>query len=517
MTNYGPPGGPPPPHQPYQGQRPDDPTTSVLPAGGYRTPPGAFPPRPTQHYPQQYPQEQYAPQQYQTVPTQRQPVDAPPPAWQPQGPSWGGPPPPPPGGTTPAPRRKRGLVITAILTVLLLGAGTFFAFIYFGPRDGGTSTPGEAVTLLASDLAEGRPLDAYSRFHPAEVRAATDITDAVTTELKRLEVLRPDADPTASYSSLSVTDLRFDDAAAEKVRDNVVINKLVAGKITFASDPAKLPFTDSFREAAFPDGIPMSETTPLDITEIVRAQGEPIRVATVQVNGKWYVSALYTAADYALRAAGKPWPTTTIAARGAADPESALRETVQAALDLDVRRLIELAPPEELQVLHDVGDAIATGPAQPSGLKIVELETTSTAVTGGTALRPTSAVVETPTGDRIAFQRDGDCFTITVPDSPPRRTCQDELLNSAGLGSPGPRSKGSTGLGSAGLGSTGLGGPSSTVTPKIAKALLDLKVVTVENGGTHFVSPLRTVGTLYVDVLKALTPEDVRELVKASR
>ncbi|MEJ3651796.1 flagellar basal body protein FliL [Actinomycetes bacterium KLBMP 9759] len=496
MTNYGPPGGPPPPYQPYQGQRPDD-RTSVLPTDGYR--PHLPQPHPPQPHRQSHVQQPHA-QPYVTVPTQRRPQDSPPPAWQSQGPGWGGPPPPPPGtGAAPRPRRKRGLVITAVLTVLLLGAGAVFAFQLLGPRDGGASTPGEAVSLLASDLAEGRPLDAYSRLHPAEVRAATDITDAVTAELVRLEVLRPDADPMASYGSLSVTDLRFDDAAAEKVRDHVVINKLVAGKITVTSDPAKLPFTDSFRAVAFPDGVPMGETTPLDITEIVRAQGEPLRIATVQVNGKWYVSALYTAADYALRAAGKPWPTTTVPARGAADPEAALRETVQAALDLDVRRLIELAPPEELQVLHDVGDAIATGPARPTGLEIVELKTVSTPVTGGTALRLTSVVVETPTGDRAAFQRDGDCVTVTAPARPPQRTCADELLSTAGLGS------------------AGLGGTTSTVAPKIARALLDLEVVTVENGGAHYVSPLRTVGAFYVDVLATLSPEEVREFVRASR
>ena len=52
------------------------------------------------------------------------------------------------------------------------------------------------------------------------------------------------------------------------------------------------------------------------------------------------------------------WLTTSIAPRGAATPNDALRETVNAFLDGNVQRLVELAPPGELSVLHDVGPVL---------------------------------------------------------------------------------------------------------------------------------------------------------------
>ena len=55
--------------------------------------------------------------------------------------------------------------------------------------------------------------------------------------------------------------------------------------------------------------------------------GEPIRVATVNRGGQWYVSLFYTIADNAVHAEGLPNPTQAdiIEAGGLGNPEEAVR------------------------------------------------------------------------------------------------------------------------------------------------------------------------------------------------
>ncbi|WP_219414449.1 flagellar basal body protein FliL [Pseudonocardia nigra] len=396
-----------------------------------------------------------------------------------------------------SPKRRRGPIVAAVAAVLALVAGSVAAVVLLGGR-GGADTARESVELLAADLSQQRWFDAFGRLHPAEAELLTDLGEVVTDELVRLEVFRPDADLDAAFSGATVSDLRFDEAAAEQVRPDVVITKLVAGTITFDQDPAALPFTDSFRRLAFPDGLPAATPTTIDLADVVAEQGEPIRLASVRVEGSWYVSLFYTAADYALRSEGLSWPATSVPARGAATPGDALRETVQAMLDGDVPRLVELAPSGELQVVHDLGDVIvAEAPAEPSGARITELETTETDVRGDTALQVTRVVVETPAGDRVTVTRSGDCLDISGSDGSAEQVCGPELFGQA---------------------LAGAGDPTlDRLAPRILQAVLDVRIVTVGADGAHYVSPGRTAIALYAEVLRALEPEDIAELFRSMR
>ena len=55
------------------------------------------------------------------------------------------------------------------------------------------------------------------------------------------------------------------------------------------------------------------------------------------------------------RARATHLPATPIPAVGAATPEEAVRGMIDAAIDLDVARVIELTPPDEMAALHDYG------------------------------------------------------------------------------------------------------------------------------------------------------------------
>ncbi|MFC5948440.1 flagellar basal body protein FliL [Pseudonocardia lutea] len=437
----------------------------------------------------QYPTEQYPPQQYPA-----QPAYGGPPAWSPPpGPGGDG-----SGGGAGGPRRKRRwpLVTAAVAVLALLAGGGVAVWALLG-GSGGASSPNGAVTALAADL-EGRDyLRAYSRMAPDEASLLTDLGSVLTGELQRLDVLRPDARADASLDTVTFSGLRFDEAGAEQVRPNVTITKLVAGTITTTRDPASLPFTDSFKAKVYPNGAPpaaVPET--IDIAQVVREQGEPIRVATVQVDGEWYVSGLYTAADYALKDAVAPWPTTSVDARGAGSAQDAVRDLVQAALDADVRRVIELTDPTEMAALHDAGPALvddAAG-AQPTGARLVDLRTTETEVRGRTALSLASLTVDDGTGTGVTVTRTGDCLTISGVEGAPPQLCAGQLGSLVG----------------AQVGTT----PAvRQLVPRLAAAVLDVKVVTTEDGGSWYVSPGQTVVQLYADLLGALQPGDLDALV----
>ncbi|WP_181780589.1 flagellar basal body protein FliL, partial [Pseudonocardia pini] len=441
----------------------------------------------------QQPTQQYPPQQY---PTQQYPPQGGPPPWNPPTGGYGE------GGGEPPKRRRRWPLIAAIVAIVaVLAGGGATAWALLG-NSGGASSPTEVVTSLAADLEGKDYLRAASRIAPNETTLLTDMGEVMTKELQRLEILKPDAAADQSLDTVTFTGLQFDEAAAEAVRPNVTITKLVAGTITTNGDAASLPFTDSFKQKVFPNGQPPAGTPEtIDIAQVVREEGEPIRIATVQVDGDWYVSGFYTAADYALKEANEPWPTTSVPAVGAASAQDAVKEMVTAALDSDVQRVIELTDPQEVAALHDAGPALvqAAAGAQPSGAKLIDLQTTPTDVRGHTGLSLASVTVETPDGVRIEVKREGDCILMGVPGQPgagSQRLCTADLA-------------------SAGLSQVGNSPALEEFAPRLVTAMLDVKVLTTEVDGSWYVSPGQTVVQLYADILGAMQPGDLDALIAA--
>jgi hypothetical protein len=302
-------------------------------------------------------------------------------------------------------------------------------------------------------------------------------------------------------SDVTFADLRFDEAAVEQVRPGVAIAKLVGGTVTVKRDVDTLPLTDSYKRLAYPNGVPAAaEPEVVDIAQVVADRGRPVRVATVQVDGDWYVSLAYTLADNALVQEGRTWPQSSIAPRGAATAQDALRDTVTALFAQDARRLVELAPPHELAVVHDLGPLLvdSAGTPQPTGTRLVDLATTGTAVDGGTALTIDRLVAADAQGGRFTVVRDGDCLAVDAAGSP-GRVCAADLARQGVASMP------------------GLTDPAvSDVVIRAARAALALRVVVVEDGGQYYVSPVRTLAGVGVDVLRTLAPADLARLAAAA-
>jgi hypothetical protein len=495
----------------------------TYPPGGQWQPqdpnqPGGYP---QQGYPQQggYPQTgpQGFPQQPQTGPQgfPHQPQTGPQgfpqqPQTGPQGfpqqygqqPQWGGL--PAGGGYGEAPRKKgKGPIIGAVAAVLVVAVGvaaTIFVLNRSEAGSGGEDNPTQAATNLVNSLSQGDVLGVLESLTPAESALLVDFNAKTTKRLQELNVYKKDADPNKLHgASVQAQNLKYDEKGAEKVNDHLTITKLVGGTVSFHADASELPLTDEFMQAAFPDGVNSEPTDEkVDIAQVVRESGEPVRIATVKVDDKWYPSLFYTVADYALQDADKDWPSKPIPNNGAGSADDAVKEMVQAAINGDAERVIELLPPDEMGALHDAGPALLDEMGTPSatGVEVTKLDTESTeAETGGQRVMLKEIEVKAD-GETYHVSKDGDCYTAEG-EGETQQLCADDVA--------------------AELGGSSMSADMKQALAHLASGMLkNTGVVATEVDGKWYVSPLRTYSELGLTALSDLTPEDVIALVSNS-
>jgi hypothetical protein len=399
------------------------------------------------------------------------------------------------------PKSRKGLItaVVAVVAIVVAGAGVTVWALNRGSAPAGADSPTAAATSLVNAIGQGDVAGLLTGLAPAERDLMSTLNSATTKELQRLEVYKANVDPNKIEGlELKTEGLQFDEGGAEKVNDHLTITKLVAGTVTLSSDASKLPLTEEFIDLAFPRGINSKpETKTIDIAkEVKKNKGKPIRIATVNVDGEWYPSLFYTIADYGLLEAKESWPKTPIAANGAATPGEAVRSLAQAALDADIERVIELLPPDEMGVVHDLGPMIvdlAKGETESTGVKITKLETETATVEGATKVLLKEFEAEKD-GETVSVTKDGECYAAKV-EGETNQFCADDAAQELG----GKRMK-----------------------PEVKKALSNLikgmiantGVVTTEVDGKWYVSPIRSLTDVEVTALKSLEPEDIKALLK---
>lgn len=503
-----PPGGQWQPNDPNQpGSNPFPAQPGGYPQRGYPQQQGGYPQTGPQGYPQQgYPQQGY-PQQPQTGPQGFQQ----PPQTGPQGfaqptqqygqPQWGG---VPSQGYGETPKKKgKGPIIGAIAAVVVVALGvgaTFFVLNKSEPGKGGEDNPTQAATNLVNSLSQGDVLGVLESLTPAESSLLVDFNAKTTKRLQELNVYKKDANPNKLHgASVQAQNLKYDEKGAEKVNDHLTITKLVGGTVSLHADVKELPLTDDFMKAAFPNGIDSKPTDEkIDIAKVVKESGEPIRIATVKSDDKWYPSLFYTVADYALQAAHKDWPDQPIADNGAGNADDAVKEMIQAAINGDAERIIELLPPDEMGALHDAGPALLEEMGRPSasGVEVSKLETESTeAESGGTRVMLKEIEVKAD-GETYHVTKDGDCYAVEAQGEKQQFCAKDVAAQ---------------------MGESDLSPDMRTALTHLASGLLkNTGVVATEVDGKWYVSPLRTYSELGLSAISDLTPEDVLALVSNS-
>jgi hypothetical protein len=410
-------------------------------------------------------------------------------------------------GGEPPKKKRTGLIVTAIVAVIALAAGTVVTVWALKKSDtqAGAPTPAAAANNLVNALGSGDVIGVINGLAPAEAALSKDYVDNSVEEYKRLEILKADADPNKlSGFELKTEGVKFDEAAAEKVNDHLTINKLTEGKLTITSDIKKAPLTDKMVKALGTkiDQEPKTET--IDIAQKIKDQnnGEPVRIASIKVGDEWYPSLFYTMADYALRANDLKWPSNSIPAQGAGSAADAAKQIVEAALDADLNKVIGLLPPDEMAVLHDVGPVLVdrAGSASKSGAKLIDLQTDQKDVTGGKQLTVKKLTMEIG-GEKGEVVREGNCYTATAQGQT-QKWCADQITQML------EQQAGSE-----------LPPAAIDVVSRIGAQMFEdgLGVVATEVDGKWYVSPGRTLNEIWMTLLRGLQPKDVDELLKLAK
>ncbi len=433
-------------------------------------------------------------------------------------------------------RRHSGVLLTVVAVVLALVAGT--GVWYFALRDagsGGQASPREAATALFDNLAGGDLLALADTLDPVEARFLSDTGTDVVGQLKRIGLLSPDATlGDASPATITVTGITFDDAAREQPLPDLTIVKLTAGTITITpvagasggkqTDLMK-ELTDAIATASGSTGTGRGsalggdltagglggamtgggagEPTVVDIARLVNDNdGKPVRISTVQHDGRWYPSLFFTAADYWAQQNGSG-PVTAgdaVAGAGAATPEAAVDAMVRAVLDQDASRVVELLPPDEMAAVHTYGRQIVQAANASAAATPAEFaaDWATSDVTGGTLVSLRSLTF-TANGESGTVEVDQPGGTVTVIDASGQRQTFDASTLS--------RLVGATDLASV--------HPNlPDFVSRMLRAALGIGIVTTQVDGQWYVSPLRTTTGVVTTLLSGVQQQDIRMLIE---
>ncbi len=225
-----------------------------------------------------------------------------------------------------------GLLAVAAIAVVVVRAVT--------GDGGGASSPEAAVEDLATALDEEDPVAALAAMDPDEVEALGDVYEAAAARAQDIGF----APGTAALGGVDIalSGVTYD---VEELGDGVSKVTVSGGEADLAVDAGGLgDQTEAVlerraeldEEGADADVDGTLEAGDLVVTDDDGGEVDPF-VVTVERGGGWYVSPLYTAAQYAVEALGLDAPTLPApdAGDGAEDPEGAVMDLLVAAGDSD--------------------------------------------------------------------------------------------------------------------------------------------------------------------------------------
>jgi hypothetical protein len=380
-------------------------------------------------------------------------------------------------------------VAAAVAVVVALVGGVVGVLALTSPA---SNSPSDAVRGLLTAAGNSDVLGVLDHVDPGERDAISGFLTSAAAELQRLGVTSSALD-LHHVAGVSAT---FDNVETSEtpLRADLTAVRITGGTVHTHVDPSQLPvgpFVSQHAKAAL--SRPAEDhTIPLKVS---------VPIVTVRRGATWYVSIGYTAAEAARTRAGlaPPDPAAAVPAVGADSATGAVDAFVRAIAALDVRRLIELTPPDEMGALHDyaplflqdVTDAVSHLPAHQ--ITITALGLSSHSTSGG----------EIVTIQELGFHA---VFGKVTVDLAPGSHC--------------PTITGTT------VDTAGLCGGQSTSVPSSLGAFggvfgslrgikVDAGIVTVERDGKWYVSPTRTVLDGVSAVLHAIPSDALQKLADA--
>lgn len=379
----------------------------------------------------------------------------------------------------PMSRRPAAYLAVIIGLLAMVAGGVFFARSIGSDAEGG-ATPQAAVENMLQALSNEDVLGVLEAMPSGERGLFSSRLRALTAELGRLGILKPDLD----LGDLPGLDLEFSGVrlSMEQLSADLAAVTLAEGRSSYRIDPAASPLGEFVRKL-----IPPSSLSPVRGSDDL--SDDRIVFATIREGGDWYVSLFYSLAEQGRREAGMPLPRAGegAPARGAATAEKAVEELIRAAAALDVRRLIELMPPDEAAALHDYASLFI----EDAEAAVREARTHFRA-----QLRSLSVSARANGEDRIVTVDKID-FHLEIPDAGITVDYDGKCATLSGRFFGSDRPERQCGPGAGVLPGAGLAG-----LPRIG-------FVVVERGGAWYVSPVGTVLDSLIEVLRALKPADL--------
>lgn len=385
----------------------------------------------------------------------------------------------------PAPRRSRRVVAVAVGIVALLAASAFAVVSITGGD--GSGSPEDAVRALLDAGSHEDLIGVMEALPPGERAAIMDPVKDIAGELKRLGIL----DSGLDLSNVGGLDLEFRDVelTSRPLADGIAEVSITRGTAYGRSIPQDLPIGPELDRIMKGWGGSAATTVPASTSTEDMAG---VRLVAIDEGGGWHVSLFYSIAEAARRDSDKPLPPFGhgVEARGAASPEAAVEDMVRAATALDVRRLIELTPPDEMRALHDyaplfIDDADrAAADMRQSGTS-VQIDDLVTEAKGSGDTRHVGVkkiALRVTDGDTSgSFAWDGRCMNFDPGDGGEvRHECTDDAKS-----------------------------PLHDM-----KVPDDLGITVVQRDGAWYVSPTRTLLDLLVGALRAVDKDSLDKLAK---
>ncbi len=378
--------------------------------------------------------------------------------------------------------------------VAAVAASGAFAVTQLGGGDGAGS-PEAAVQAMFGALGDEDLLGVLEALAPGERRALRPTVETLADELQRLGVLG-DGVALDDISGIDIT-IEGLELESDEVADGIAAVTVTGGAIAVESVPDDLPIGDNLRSLIEEGGGEVGEAEYRDEGDL---GDERIDIMAVEDDGGWHVSLFYTLAEAVRRGSGLDVPdfAAGVEPEGADSAEAAVEGMLRSAVGLDLEAVIAGLAPDEAGALQDYAPLflpdVEAGAAdlRESGVELAldELELSSEGADDGATRVTLDAFrlsVGIPDEGEMVVEFDGECVRFEVDG-------QDASLDFLGTGEDEFCLDDEAGAGLFGSLSGATGG-----------------FVTVEVGGSHFVSPTRTAFDGVLQFVAALQPEDLED------
>lgn len=380
-------------------------------------------------------------------------------------------------------------LVVVLVALVLVGAGVGVAVGVSGGSKGG-STPASAVTTLLTAAQNDDLLGALDAIEPGERAAIEPGLVTFIHQLQRLNVLST----SANLHHVSGLSFHFSgvQTSTKLLDSSVAAVTITHGTMTSGANPSKLPL------GSFVTSLAGAFLNKPESTKTSTAKTGKSAIVTVQDSGTWYVSLGYTIAINAMTSNGVPavLPSASeaIAPTGAATPGQAVTGFLNSIAALDLNSVVADLPPGELGVLQRLGPLF--GPATTSPLatarKTVQLKfttlSTSTQTIGSITLVHVHNVGLQIVARGVTITVKGNCETLSYLGHS-KKTCAAASQNQAVLKL--------------------LPADVRALVNRLGRTRPDIGLVTVQENGKWYVSPVATMLQVVNAFAEELQPQDL--------